>query len=258
MLNFFLLVWNTIRPKLERMLQEQKESTLAFQRSLARESRFDEFAALWNVTLASIPADQQGTMPTYADVVKLPTVVAMIEEADAQLPVTKERWNTFRDAVMLEVEQCRRGIQRNLVALLRPGNDTTEDNVDTRPNDSGENNDLQILSKPSSLFTCFCRKLLGYSTLMDHARSHARCTPLLDMLHCESLVPAVVSQVMNVICLPDCTTLRDLEKLGEKFICACGHPAFRKPVTFIDLVRLPDFSRDVYSLIFVFVTMHLG
>jgi hypothetical protein len=234
-------VWKTIQPKLEAMLEEEREDSLRRQHDTRLSQRRTEFRTIWDAFLTEIDDYERETMPTFRDTHLLPSVATMLDEDGAQIPATQERWEAIKESCLLEVEGHRSKIIRDLQMTMKKVKDGDQSDVDTEiMSDLGENAP-DVLSDPAAIFSCcynYCKQLHSYPAILHHSYVDHGVSEWKTGKHGYSAqIPAAVSMVLTAVGLPPTTTRADLDNVDGRFVCLCGHPKYRKPLTFVKLVR---------------------
>jgi hypothetical protein len=235
-------VWKTIQPKLEAMLEDERKENLKRQHETRLNARRKEFKPIWYAFLAEV---DRTTMPAFLDTVRLPSVAAMLDEDSAQVTVTQERWEAIKESCLLDVDGHRLKIIRDLQTMMKKAkeakdSDKSDVDDDMKPH-CDEQHELDVASDPTALFNCcynYCKQLNSYPALLHHSYAdHNDLDWSKGRYRYDDRIPSVVSMVLRAVGLPQTTTRADLDKLDGRFVCLCGHPKYRKPLTFVKLVR---------------------
>jgi hypothetical protein len=205
---------------------------------------------MWTEFVNSISdPEQRRFMPNYSEASDLPSIVAMLRENDATIPVTKERWLGIVNSVQSEVKVFQADVLRDIMKSLKGSKQQATDSLaplkqktDARDVTEDEDNDFGVLERASSLFRCDlpeCRDLFGYSAIFGHRHfRHLKWVFVFRALqHLDEAGP-VVKMILRALNLPEDTSLAAMEQLNSRFMCLCGHPKFQKPMTFDSLVCL--------------------
>lgn len=229
--------WGRMRPKLERLLKENREFKARRAFGLRRNERRNEFLPMRAEYLAAISdPTKRSLMPIYADAYNLPLIKTMLFEDKAQIPVTEQRWLAIVDLIPAQVEEFQANVKHDLIECLKMKSAGWRPAVDT-----DENVDFAVLDKPSSLFTCRssrCYELIGYPAIFRHIHMRDLIWPhIRGGLYHEPEIEHTVNRVLKLLQLPGDTSLAAMERFDGCLVCLCGHPKFRKTMTFTSLVR---------------------
>jgi hypothetical protein len=177
-------------------------------------------------------------MPIHVDAYDLPIVKAMLNEDEARFPVTEQRWLAIVDLIPVQVGEFQANVKHALIRCLRSTSRHWRWDADENPDFAP---DLAILEKPSSLFTCTnygCQELIGYPAIFTHIHMrNLMWSQVAGRLYHETEVKHTVNMVLEILRLPGDTSLTAMEELDGRLVCLCGHPNFRKSMTFKSLVR---------------------
>ena len=186
-------------------------------------------------------------MPHHPEACDLPTIAAMLYEDNATVPVTEERWLTIANSVISDMKvDIRPDLVKRLeraktqaAHLLGPLQRKTE--AESTKAEEGDHGDyFSVLDRASSLFRCDtygCKELFGHAAIFNHHHfRNMRWVHILPRLQYEVAAEPVVYAVLKALRLPEDTPLAVVEQLNGQLVCLCGHPDFRKPLTFRSLV----------------------
>lgn len=205
-----------------------------------------EFSPIWaEYTKNNLEADQSLIIPKPQEISEIPTVNEMLFSGEGRIPVTKERWNTVVDCIPEQIDLFRQQVRYTLVNRLKcvPATLGNRYRLDG-PNLDGAC-DSSELEQASAVFRCENRQswgckevLVGISGILAHQHLNGLCwTEICSNIRGDSEVKPVVAMILEATGLPKDTSLETLQDLGDKFLCRCGHPDHRDPMTFPSLVR---------------------
>jgi hypothetical protein len=182
----------------------------------------------------------------HSDGCDLPTIAAMLYEDNATIPVTEERLLAVLDSVMSAVKLSHMDMKHALIKQLKnakrfathwlvpPEWKAEAEDITVKETDDAD--DFNVLDKASSLFRCDtddCKDLFGHTTIFDHCHFRSmKWVHILPRLQHEAEADPVVRMVLKALKLPEDTSLAAVEQLNGRLMCLCGHPDFRKPITF--------------------------
>lgn len=97
-------VWHNIRPKLEALIQEEKESRIqeAFEERV--EERLDQISGYYENFVRGLPEADRALLPNLVDVHSLPSIDALSRENEAQGDVAEEDFLALTAQVLQEAE----------------------------------------------------------------------------------------------------------------------------------------------------------
>jgi hypothetical protein len=263
-LNFLCTVWKAIRPKLEMLIAEEKESRLKWARDRRLVIRKAELKPFWESLVTDIRDSQERNhLPPFSDFCELITVAAMLVEDDARTAVTEERFLARKDAILADIKEYQIRIKRELVKLHLAHASVGTENQDTTTNE-GEEIDLSIIDRATTLFKCggswHCKALLPYPDIFEHEHLKELATIssfALGRLPSGVKVQHMAALLLKALGIPEDTSATTLAELKGRFLCLCGHPDFRKPMDFGTLVSWPVALKVSQPLISVFADASL-
>jgi len=232
-------VWKIIRPKLEALIEEEKERRLKLARDQRLAVRQAEFKPLWESLVADVRSTlNRNFIPPFSDACQLATVAEMLAEDDACTSVTEERILIRKDAIMINISEYQTKIKRELLksSVSQPLFSTAvavgED----------EEVDLSILDRAATLFRCglwSCKTLLPYPDIFehDHIKELKTITPsALGRMRPETTVKLMAILLLKTLGLPEDAPATALVDPNMRLKCLCGHPNYRKPTDFGTMV----------------------
>jgi hypothetical protein len=238
-------IWKVIKPKLEALIKEEKESKLEIARKHRLGIRAIEFKPFWESLIPEISdAKEIDVIPTFSDARELPAVAELLADDDANTIVTEERFLAKKDAILADIPGYQTRIKRELIKVISVPVIITS-TQDPIAQSSDEEPDFSILTHASTLFRCpgswSCKVLLPYPDIFFH--DHV--APQLGTFVSYSLsrlrpIPAVkpmAIQILKALDLAEDTPASALNDLNGRFVCLCGHPNFLKPMDFGSLVN---------------------
>lgn len=197
--------------------------------------------------------DDRITMPNHHDLGLMPEVVTLLEEDEAQIPMTAERLGAISDVVLASAAVHRERVRRDLVKLLGIENTPTSN---TGSNGVAPSDD-EVLRRAAALFVAprkdydgiYTRaKLLSYPEILQWERVASRTweRALKELLVVQPgareykgsfpRVYDIATQVLKAVGLPEDSPANTTEDLGKCFTCLCGQGEFART----HLVAFPD------------------
>jgi hypothetical protein len=236
-------VWKIIRPKLEALIEEEKERRLKLARDQRLTVRQAEFKPLWESLVADIRSTlNRNLIPPFSDACQLATVAEMLTEDEACTSVTEERILTRKDAIMINISEYQTKIKRE---LLKSSVSQPLFGTNSQPAvavGEGEEVDLSILDRAATLFRCgswYCKTLLPYPDIFehDHIKELTTITPSkLGRMRPETTVKLMANLLLKTLGLPEDAPATALFDPNMRLKCLCGHPNYRKPTDFGTMV----------------------
>ncbi|KAF7986734.1 hypothetical protein HWV62_20294 [Athelia sp. TMB] len=239
-------IWKVIHPKLEVFLNKVIADKALKELEARRALRRKELAPLWSVYVQNNALDHQSPIiPNYRDVCDFSPVQKVLFADEGHTPLTEERWNSIVECLPEQIEAFRKQVQYTLLNRLestrahRPhlGQESELDG----PVPSGML-DTTPLNHASGLFICEswtgCGKVLGGVAAIathqdfDGMRWSTICATLRGVPEAKS----AVTTVLKAVGLPEDTCLETVQDLGDTFLCLCGNPEHRDPMSFTSLM----------------------
>ena len=228
-------VWKRILPELENSIACE-----ATRRENARwDQRVDEAVAILKTYLEELPSACVDVLTTYMQLFASNEVKNMLDEDDASIPVTRERFDAVVPGVLKK--QSEKNYVRLMDALrcaLHP--ELSEDEAKLQP--------LPSLDSVIALFPCtncsdypvennYTLKELCQHMKKDHLQGEGmrfwQGAPLkLGRIHLD-----IVRRALTMLGLPEDTRYQDI---SGRVVCLCGKPDFKQPVSFSALVSAPS------------------
>jgi hypothetical protein len=92
-----------------------------------------------------------------------------------------------------------------------------------------------------------CKKPVGYPALFDHCHLNGlKWSNVLSAVGHDIDMKPTVLMLLKALELPDDMSLAAMEDMDGRLICLCGHPDFRKPLTFSSMVSFPCLLRTSF------------
>lgn len=234
------LVWTNLLPKLEEILEKQKKLNLKRRRNRRLAKRAVELRNSWNAFVTLLPNEQlRSTMPTASYVQNMRFMEKLMAEDDAKIPMTASRLRANTQPILDHISNRHKLVKCELVKLVHQS-------ATAPPSD-----DLALLDRVSSIFHCPCRsqydchELLDYPSLMHHKHfksSGSIWASLPVSMRVKSETAVMAAQVLEHLGLADAPNAQSGVHNNYLFLCRCGHPKLRDPVTLAVLV----WSLDVH------------
>jgi hypothetical protein len=184
-------------------------------------------------------------MPHWPEARKLPSIANILERYWEDLPGDFAFWPSVFSAAVIETEQYRTTVKKDLIKLLRRANPWLFPSKKS-PDD--------LLSSASCVFQCAnaecrrtpracnCNRIYGYPEILQHMFIRDfRNSWSLDGVECDKETARIVSlmlESLNIAVDAPRSTIKDLN--SKSFLCLCGHPSYLQPISFYALVS--DFS----------------
>lgn len=183
---------------------------------------------------------EDGPYPTQFELITLPVVDELVEEEDATLPLTKERWTRVKDFLSEFKLTAKIAMVGALIdAWVATGRQTSAldgDNADS------------ILERATALFTCpFCPFLAGpnYSKIptanvyhLSELNVHVRTLHRFGM-DCGRLSPvAHVADASDILLAAGVSNpeFAKYDEISKRVVCKCDDPTLEQPTTFSEVV----------------------
>ncbi|KDQ57924.1 hypothetical protein JAAARDRAFT_57740 [Jaapia argillacea MUCL 33604] len=239
-------IWNAIQPKLEAIIRAVQEQRDRQNLATRKASRIEEFWRIYEAFLVNNYSTylDRILMPRVFDASKLPSVITLIEEDEATIPVTQERLESILEDFSREAEEHKQAIKEDLLRVLGKSNFPTDGSLKESRDISPSADDADSLFLlPSSFFSCqnrlqhstSCHHLRRYPEILDevHVRERAWATSPVKYDHQTGKVAQYVLQALG---LKADITQTELDALDGRFFCLCGKPGLR-PMDFGDITN---------------------
>jgi hypothetical protein len=237
----FMAVWDAIRPKLIKIIDQKKTQESSADSLIRRKERGAQTRSFY---LTTFPALEGWVRPEMG--LRSPSIQAMLAE---DTPVIQERWDTVKDAAETELLNLNRRIEKMVVHLAisedEPGyyhmyianSLQPADPVIFTPFDESE--DAAAASAAISLASTvvLCDKC-NIPIFGARAASHShdcKDSTTLAWKRIDKSGP-VARDILAALGMDEDATADDVEPLD--FVCKCGHPDVKLSMTFPQLVRL--------------------
>lgn len=220
-----------------------------------RRYRCHEFYPIWRGVVQAIQDPiERSLMPDVDDACALPHIAEMLNEDEARIPVTEERWlaivDTLPDALAHYQKKVKRHVVERLINMAPSHWYNPYNNVPDISNDCTDyDDDFHLLDKAKSVFVCssseytLCNAVLTYPTLLSH--EHLVGLPLkraMAMLSRTPEVEAATAVLLKTLGLPEDASRKTLDEMNGRLQCLCGHPKSSKPMDANELVSTVYFG----------------
>lgn len=183
---------------------------------------------------------EDGPYPTQFELITLPVVDELVEEEDATLPLTKERWTRVEDFLSEFKSTAKIAMVGALIdAWFATGRQTSA--LDGDDTDS-------ILEHATALFTCpFCPFVAGPINSkiptanvyhLSELNAHVRTLHRFGM-DCGRLSPvAHVADASDILLAAGVSDLESVtyDEVSKRVVCKCDDPTLEQPATFSEVV----------------------
>ncbi|KAI9058976.1 hypothetical protein FKP32DRAFT_1580835 [Trametes sanguinea] len=232
--------WNTLRPKLEGLIQERRREKYEFSIRKDVERRKEQIATFYEEMVRTLSEEDQRLMPGAFDACQLPCLVALARRDDAKGDVLLEDLQPLAEQVIREAEVYKDGAKESAVEQIMDAakwqNRMWLDDMEGLTPD-------EVLKRPYALFRCRpCRLQRGgeYKTFEDmHAHfrtTHPRLSWRSESIPVNTMFECVASyftcaNILEAVGLPRDTphgVLSELVKTGRLY-CSCRDPGLPPP-----------------------------
>lgn len=185
-------------------------------------------------------------MPDHLDVCDFPPVKKVIFEDKGHIPFTKTRWESIVHCIPEQLDLFRKTVKYTLVKRLNATTsqgriDSNYYRFDALPGPE-EVLDFNALDHASALYQCACQCggfVAGLPGILRHqCIANRRWTFICTQLYREAAVKPTVEMILKVLELPEDTSLVTVQALDGRFLCLCGHPEHKEPMSFTSLVSV--------------------
>ncbi|OSC98615.1 hypothetical protein PYCCODRAFT_1417511 [Trametes coccinea BRFM310] len=232
--------WNTLRPKLENLIQERKNARYELSIRKDVERRTEQIATLYEELVKTLPEDDQRLMPNAYDACQLPCLVALARKNDAKGDVSPADFQLLRDQLMRDAEayksRAKETAVKQIMEIARWHNRQWLDDMEGLSPD-------QVLKRPYALFKCRrCHHKWGgeYMTFED-IHAHFRAThpehswrpewkPVDWVFECVASYSSC-SDILDAAGVPRDTPISVLSHLIKtaRLYCSCRDPGLPPP-----------------------------
>jgi hypothetical protein len=232
-----MTVWKNIKPKLVDLIQERKRVLENQQKSSRIDGLREQLRPLYK---ADFPASEDFVKPEMGW--HAPAFQEMVEEEDATLPVTQERWNAIKDKAEIQLRQLTGKIYRDVLKRTKEGSlpfsyGLYMGNPFASPSwsEDREDEDTSAIKFASTVVKCAgCHKVLFGARAIHHTyECNSNCLQWLSIRRSVKVAQAV----LRAVGMEEDAPVEDVESL--EFNCTCGHPDFKLPMSFEKLVSRP-------------------
>jgi len=180
-------------------------------------------------------------MPHWPEARKLPSIANILARYLEDLPSDFAFWPSVFSAAVIDSEQYRTTVKKELIKLLRRANPWLFPSTKTLDD---------LLSSASCVFQCasvecrrtpwayHCNLIYGYPEILQHMFIRDfRNSWSLDGVECDKEIARIVSlmlESLNIAVDAPRSTIKGLN--SESFLCLCGNPCHLQPTSFYALV----------------------
>lgn len=239
--------WNSkMFPVLKEIIEEERARKEEVERKERLRERCLEFAKIY--TSKGIPAneleDKPFMMPSYGIFKNEPRVQALLTEDDCRIPLTEDRYEQIEDVIAEGVTSYNIHTRRDLARMhglhLHGENEEEADECIIKP----------FLARATTVFYFdFAASpcCLSYQDLTEilhlllwyWAPENGDLPPwsviALDIKP-DILTGNITRELLQVAGLPENSTWKQMERIGNKLVCTCRKPHFEQPVDIVVLV----------------------
>ncbi|KAI0086762.1 hypothetical protein BDY19DRAFT_327671 [Irpex rosettiformis] len=225
-------IWKRILPKLKDcMVEEAQRKSRA-----RRQQRGFEVGNILLTFLEELLPTNGDFLPPYMEILKSDEVNEMIDEDDAQTPVTRERFDVVVPAVLRKLADKRRArFMEALYHALYPESLTTDAELQPTP-------DLDCVMALFPCLSCHDHLIKRNYTVSElnqhmkerHLRGMAKYVQSDGDFETARFQVDRVRQVLQMLGIAEDARYQDV---SEKVVCLCGKPGFEQPAQFSALIH---------------------
>ncbi len=238
-----LSVWNTIRPKLVEVLEEQRKARekQAFERKWG--NRLYQLRALYTTFLQkdrNIDLRKR-TLPGWGDAAQLGCIQSLLTAQEPQADITPDEFAAIQADIFAQGAEFETKARDELAVLLREEGSIVSQHASTSTKRSTEGKGKKItsaadnavedsdtlLNRPTALFKCVLesnRHAFSWAGVLEHWQQEHVHSPFTVKPVAVYASIASMKRLLEVLGLPDTARLSEVETLaacGEP-ICTCG------------------------------------
>lgn len=239
------------------MLEEQKAKEVREQIRARCDERKREFKPFWEAYTKGLQdsrPEEPMILPDHSDVSEFPPVKKVLFENEGHIPVTRARWESVIHYIPEYLDLFQKKVKHTLVQNLEVFTSLyyvyqNPPAWDVLP-DSEEVLDLSPLEHASALFRFDRYNPKGLVAGVPGILENQQLENMPWALKCGRLygdvkVKPTVEMILRVLGLPEDTSLATMRALDGRFLCLCGHPEHREPMSFTSLVSLACFGISI-------------
>lgn len=212
-----------------------------------RKERQAEVHAHLHAYLAEASSADLDLLPPYPELMMLKAYKEMIDEDEANVPITRERFDAVVPAILKQYSaKMLPTFVKALQRALHP--EASDEDIDTLP--------APDLESALAMFPCrYCEEFLvdvnyTLSDLKEHMKEVHLQPSEMNFWTSKGLGPDRfhvddIRQLLKMLGLPESTRYQDI---SGRVVCLCGKHGFEQPVSFSTLVSCKSNLRKISSL----------
>ncbi|KAF8575905.1 hypothetical protein K439DRAFT_1640951 [Ramaria rubella] len=234
-------IWNTVRPRLEACIKrakEQREETIRHGRKSNRRSELSMHISA--ILRARADRDPKLHMRLH-DVLKLPTVEALVSENDYQEQITQDRWDAAKDQIEQEMDEFADKARMDLIKTVEASCEkitTQSDDADSKPYGRPilpAVLNVDFLLSPSTFFDCICGRQWRYPNILTHTHGWASSWRVEDFTF--GVKMTLIAQAVFRSIRSEGRNEEEEIPAGRTFQCLRCDERISKPMDWVGLVK---------------------